>query len=410
MKIRNWMCLWLCFLLLPGIALAGEEAPGAIPAEYRDPLEKKLFRLFDMYDTMGGCVAVFQNGQVTYTYCYGTRTNGGEPVTPESLFQVGSISKLVGNMGLMQLLSENRIPLDTELGALLGYPVVHPEFPDLPITLRQVMTHTAALTEPAAYDAALDGEGRALAELLTGERAAQAFLPGVKPGTQSHYSNLGGGIIGVLIEKLSGQTLDDYMTRNLFAPLGVTAAYQPALLPEDSPLCDLYLMPQRQIAKSLRKETFFYTQPDPEHHYYLTAGKLVISAPGLCRLLIALCDDGVCGDVRLLPESAAREMRTLQNDRNSVGCESGRGLFMNIYHNLQVEGRTLYGHGGKANGMLCAAYFDPTDRTGVVMLTNGCRNQSSYNGVGMLGRRVLSAVYEEWLNKAHTVEDAFLVE
>ena len=83
---------------------------------------------------------------------------------------------------------------------------------------------------------------------------------------------------------------------------------------------------------------------------------------------------------------------------------------MNIYENIQVEGRTLYGHGGKAHGMLCAAYFDPADRTGVVMLTNGCNNTPSRFGVGLLGRRVLTAVYEHWLDREHVEKDAFAVE
>lgn len=74
-----------------------------------------------------------------------------------------------------------------------------------------------------------------------------------------------------------------------------------------------------------------------------------------------------------------------------------------------MDGRLLYGHGGKANGMLCAAYFDPTDRTGVVMLTNGCQNRSAYNGVGMLGRQILSLCYEQLIDPTHEAEDPFEV-
>ena len=427
MQRKRWVCAaaaaLMCWLGSLGAAAAEPAVPateqmlpdavGVMPAQTRDVLEGSLSRLFDQYDTMGACVAVFQNGQVTYTYCYGTRTNGGEAVTPDSLFQCGSISKMVSNIGLMQLLEEQNIPLDTDVGDLVGFPVRHPEYPELPVTLRQVMTHTASFNDSSAYSGGLDGDGRTLRQMFSGDWLKGAFLPGVKPGTKSVYSNLGGGLIGVLVEQLSGQTLDDYMKKHVFAPLGITAAYQPGLFAEDAPLCDLYQMPERRLSKSLRaerEETPVYTQPDPSRHYYLTAGKLVISAPDLCKLLIALCDGGVYEDVQLLGSVAAREMRTLQNDRWSVGCASGRGLFMNIYTDLQVEGRTLYGHGGKAHGMLCAAYFDPTDRTGVVMLTNGCNNQPSRYGVGLLGRKVLTAVYEEWLDESHVQVDAFSVE
>ena len=103
-------------------------------------------------------------------------------------------------------------------------------------------------------------------------------------------------------------------------------------------------------------------------------------------------------------------MTTRQDYRGSVYCQTGHGLFMNIITNDQVEGRTMYGHGGRAHGMLCAAYFDPTDRTGVVMLTNGCQSESMHNGVGMLGRRILTLCYEQIINPTHQREDPFAVE
>lgn len=224
------------------------------------------------------------------------------------------------------------------------------------------------------------------------------------------YSNFGGGLIGVLIEKLSGQPLDDYMNAHVFAPLGITAAYQAARLPKNAKLADLYYMPQRRVAKILRDEKTNLTAADPEHNYFLTAGKLIISAPDLAKLLVVLCDGGVYGDTRILKESTVRNITTRQDHIGSVACESGHGLFLNIITDNQVEGRTMYGHGGKANGMLCAAYFDPTDRTGVVMLTNGCQNQSVHNGVGMLGRVVMRICYEQIIEPNHRAEDPFLME
>jgi len=415
---KHWlMCrlaaAWLAFamLLAPASALCeSSEEPAPSTPEMVASLEDELPRLFDFYDVMGGCVAVFQNGEVTYVYTWGERQRGGDPVTPECAFQVGSISKMVANIGLMQLLETQNIPLDTDISQILGYTVRHPEYPDEPITLRQVMTHTAALADSSYYDVALSGKPRPLQAMLTGPIAEANFLKGQKPGQKSVYSNFGGGLIACFIEKLSGQTLDDYMTEHVFAPLGITASYQPARMPESIPLCDMYQMPARRLTKALREDPTHITEPDPEHHYFLTAGKLVISAPDLCKLLIALCDGGVYGDVRLLKESTAREILTLQNDLGSVFCDSGRGLFLNIIEDNQVAGRTMYGHGGKANGMLCAAYFDPTDRTGVVMLTNGCRNEPVRYGVGMLGYRTLTAVYELWLDQEHQEIDAFTVQ
>ena len=67
-------------------------------------------------------VAVIENGKVTYTYCYGDRRAGGEPVTVDTGFQVGSIGKLVANIGLMQLVEQGKASLESELGDLLERP------------------------------------------------------------------------------------------------------------------------------------------------------------------------------------------------------------------------------------------------------------------------------------------------
>lgn len=272
------------------------------------------------------------------------------------------------------------------------------------------MTHTASLRDSTYYESALNGDVLPLSELLEPNRIGALFYEEYEPGTKSVYSNFGGGLIGCLIEKLSGQLLDDYMDEHVFAPLGVTAAYQPALLRDDMPLCDMYYMPSKRVAKRLGEDTTAILTPDFERHYVFTAGKLVISAPDLAKLLIALCDGGVYGGARLLKESTVREMTTPQNGRGAVWCDSNRGLFMNIITDHQVEGRTMYGHGGKALGMLCAAYFDPTDRTGVVMLTNGCRNSSSHHDVGMLGRVIMRDLYNALALSGHVKENPFRVE
>lgn len=393
-RLIRLLCLCLC-IVCPACALGDTEA--------------QLDAIFARFSTLGASVAVFENGSVTYTYQYGTRSPNGEKITADTLFQVGSISKLVANIGLMQLVEGQGLSLDAPLSELLEIDVTHPRWPGDAVTLRQLMTHTASLRDSHLYNAALVGEGKGL-EKLFGEYAGFQFYSDHQPGTHREYSNFGGGLIGSLIEKLSGRTLDDYMQENVFEPLGVRAAFQPALLGADAPFADLYCMPRKQLAKRLGEDTQRFTRPDPMHHYCLTAGKLVIGAEDLCRLLIALCDGGIYGSTRLLQESTVHEMTTRQNFRGSVRCESGHGLFMNIITDDEVEGRTLYGHGGRAYGMLCAAYFDPADRTGVVMLTNGCNDDRMVGGVGLVGRTVLSLCYEHIIDPAIAVRDPFEVQ
>lgn len=396
-----------CFALLVALALCLPPLAGA--ETISGPAAQKLSAAFGQYDTLGASVAIFQNGQITYTYCYGVERIAGADITPDTAFQVGSISKMVANMGLMQLLTSQGLSLDTELGDVLGFSARNPAYPNTPVTLRQVMTHTSSLRDGGSYQSALDGHPLTL-ETLFSKRADRIFDPEHEPGSYRNYSNFGGGLIGSLIEKLSGQTVDAYLQANLFAPLGITAAFQPALMPGETRLAALYHMPERRIAKDLKSETHVVIEPDFQRHYTYTAGKLIISAPDLAKLLIVLCDGGMYGGTRVLKESAVGEITTRQDFRGSVICQSGNGLFLNMLEGSPLEGRTLYGHGGKANGMLCAAYFDPADRTGVVMLTNGCRNDGSRDGMGMLARLVTRICYEQVLAPRHTVQDPFAVD
>ena len=382
-----------CLLLLVCLALP---CTGAA-----EPVGEQLDRVFEEYSTLGASVAVFQNGRVTYTYTCGQIRPDGPEVTADTAFQVGSISKMVACIGLLQLMDDKGVSLDDELGDVLGYEVRNPYYPEVPVTLRQLMTHTASLRDASDYDDALEGEGLPLETLLV-ERARAVFSRS-EPGHERVYSNFGGGLIGPLIEALSGMALDDYMAQNVFEPLGVTAAYQASRLVGKVPLADMYLMPEGRLAKRPGDDA------SALEDYCFTAGKLVISAQDLCKILIALCDGGVCGDARILKESQVAEMTARQDHIGSVFCDSGNGLFLNVITDAEVPGRTLLGHGGKAYGMLCAAYFDPTDRTGVVMLTNGCDNRSDRNGIGVLGREILTLCYQEIIDPLHQVEDPFEV-
>ena len=367
--------------------------PAAIATAAETVWRADLAAVFRKYHTLGAVVCVIQNGAVAYTACYGARDLDGAPMTADTLFRVGSISKMVTGIGLMRLAEEGRLSLDADLSPLLGVPLRHPRYPDTAVTLRQLMTHTAALRDSDAYDRALAGEVTPLSQLFTGKLLPEQFLSYTKPGTRSRYSNFGGGLLGCVLEAASGTTVDAWMQAEVFAPLGLTAAYQSALLPADAPVSDQYQMLGRTLGEAVRDGAAAVTEPDPQTHYTWTAGKLTLSAPDLSRLLVTLCDGGVCGGKRILREDSVLAMRMLQNGIGSVTGRSNRGLCLIPQENTLVRGRTLWGHGGKANGMLCAAYFDPTDRTGVVMLTNGCDRRATYGSVGALTVAVTRLCY-----------------
>ena len=401
------LALALC-LLLPGTPRAMAAAPPQARAALHATLQQKLDSAFARYKTLGAVVCVIENGAVTDTFTYGVIAPDGAPMTADTLFRVGSISKMVTAVGVMQLVERGTLALDGDVGAVLGIPLRNPQYPDIPITLRQLMSHSAGLRDSGHYTIALRGEARPLAELFAQPQVRYLFHPGAAPGSRTEYSNFGGGLLGSVLEAATGQTVDAYMAANVFSPLGITAAYQSGALPAGVTVSDMYIMPGRRRAATVWDDPAPSAAPDAQRDYTLTAGKLILSAPDLCKLLIALCDGGVYGQTRVLTEQSAAAMRTVPNGEGMAAGSTGFGLSMNVLSGL-VPGHTLYGHGGKANGMLCAAYFDPGDRTGVVMLTNGCNNRPTEQNVGKLSLLVLRTIYADWLDQLHQFADPWLV-
>ena len=87
-------------------------------------LDETLNRDFAKYSAMGACVILFENGEVSYVYTTGVQKLGGDPISPQCGFRVGSISKMVSCIGIMKLVEEGKCTLDDDLSDLLGFPVL----------------------------------------------------------------------------------------------------------------------------------------------------------------------------------------------------------------------------------------------------------------------------------------------
>ena len=144
----------------------------------------------------------------------------GREVTVDDPSRVASISKLVVAIGVMRLVEAGKLDLDADVSSLLDWSLRHPEFPDAPISLRLLLSHTSGLTDDAGYwQTPLDGE---LKELLDDPEAWNA---GRAPGTWFQYANLNFPLVASVMENATGERFDLLMKRLVFDPLGVDACY-----------------------------------------------------------------------------------------------------------------------------------------------------------------------------------------
>jgi CubicO group peptidase (beta-lactamase class C family) len=376
------------------------DAPSLAPLSPTPPLPEdhavnaeRFNAILRQYKAVGASVVLIQGGEIVDVYHYGKANRADNiPVTDSTLFRIASVSKMVSAVGLLSLMEAGWFDLDEDVGKYYGFSVRNPAFPRDKITIRQIMTHTASLLDGGHYKRALNGDIVRLESVFNGTYASTDFAR-QRPGTKSVYSNFGGGLLGSLMELFTGLSVDEWMARAVFRPLGLTATYFTPNLPEGATIARIYDVDVLGVVLDSMKLTYKDASGDFERHYTYTAGGLSISAMDLAKVLILIAGDGSLDGQRILAPETVQEMRTLQNNIGSVLCESGRGLNLNIIPDSIVKGRTLYGHQGKAYGMICAAYCDPTDQTGIVLLTNGC-DTSTVNSIARIARDIIRQGYD----------------
>ncbi|MCC2954842.1 beta-lactamase family protein [Massilia sp. IC2-477] len=182
-------------------------------------------------------VLAIRDGQPVYEAAFGRRFIGNgvlpdKPATPATLYRIASISKMMTTLGLMRLVEAGKVDLDADVSDYLGFNLRNPHFPSQAITLRTLLTHTSSLRDEGGYSWPF---ATALKDVLVpgaplyGEGKMWSTRAG--PGAYFTYCNLGWGVIGTLMERVTGERFDLLMQRLLLQPLGVNAGYNVSMLP-----------------------------------------------------------------------------------------------------------------------------------------------------------------------------------
>lgn len=341
---------------------------GRMTPESRLRFELSMESILENNRTLGACVVLRRPSGQYDVFCHGTaRLSGRVPVTEETCFRIASVSKLVMTFGVLALCERGALNLDEDLSVYLGYPVRNPHFKDVPVTLRMLLTHTAAIRDEGNYGTRGMQKGCTLRELLEN---AENWL-NVKPGEAFHYSNLGAGAAGVVMERAAEKPLDDIMQDLVFSPLAIRASYDPRRISPRSDLANGYsmhfplpLLKYNAQALAKRKPEPF----DPERDYLCAAGRLITDSRGMAALLGLLASHGEMG---VLSAPSLDLMRAPQDGLGGVG-QIGRGLNTAALPSV-FPGFSPVGHQGVAYGMCAELFADPTTGAGVGVMTSGTR-------------------------------------
>ena len=209
MKIRtvkkSLLSLLLCLTMFC-VAVSAQKVAVPRPADSIASLERDIPDLMKKADVPGVSAALVRDGKIVWSKGFGVlNAESGDPVTTDTVFEAASLTKVVFAYGVLKLVDEGRLDLDTPLNKYLGnnYEVAPDDARIDRITARRVLTHTSGFPNWRARDA--------------------KWLPiNFTPGEKFSYSGEGFVYLSKVVEKLTGMKWEDYLEKAVLAPLKMT--------------------------------------------------------------------------------------------------------------------------------------------------------------------------------------------
>jgi CubicO group peptidase (beta-lactamase class C family) len=321
-----------------GDPLAGPQPPTRdIPSPLRAMAEHRV---------PGTAIAMFDGGQVTRCDGFGVLRAGGEPVRPDTIFPVASVSKLVTALGALHLVERGLLDLDADVNRYLR----HWRIPgDEAVTLRQLLGHTSGLTAPDQADYPPGTSTPSLVDLLAGRPPVTSppIVPAIPPGTEFRAANSNYAVVQQLIAEVTGRRFADVMRDDVFGPLGMTHS---SFDPPDA------------AGTAAGHDGEGHPLPDPWRiRPDVAAAGLFSTAPDLARVALEIRRAALdLGPALIGPELAAQMLRS------TPGAFYGLGTLVD-----DSGPDTEYGHTGECAGFRALVFGRLRSGDGIVVLTNG---------------------------------------
>ena len=285
---------------------------------------------------------VVRDAELVWSVPRGTATGGPEPGL-DLQYRIGSITKSLTAVTVLQCRDEGLVDLADPIGAVLG------DVPFGATPLRQLLSHTGGLPAEPAGPWWERHDGGDFAE-LTGRIGWQD--PVMPPSREQHYSNLGYALLGQVVERLRDSSWIDAVRERVLDPLGMrrtTYAPQP-------PHATGYSV--HPWSGRLDRE------PHADTGAMATAGQLWSTVADLGRYAAFWLDP----DPAVLEPATAREMRIPVGGGADDNLDSSYGLGLSL---ARRPGRAVFGHGGSMPGFLAGLAIDPQEGTAAIALSNG---------------------------------------
>ena len=344
-----------------------------------DSLNQVFLNTFKKKNKGALSAVIFDNEKILFSFYDGV-INKEKKLAPQadSLFMIGSNTKVLTSLGIFRLLEDGKLKLDDPITDFIPEFSVKSRIGDYPVTVENLLMHRAGI-QCDLYPFMVDDK-KTYDEMIAGLK--ETYRTTV-PGTMFSYSNLGFTLLGIIEERITGKKYYDFIKEVLLDPLGM----------------ELYISPEKALPESIRdrvaqsydkkgKRAF-----DPLAIMYPAGPCTYTTLESLAKIGQLLMNDGEVNGVRLYKPETIQLMKTLKvgdDLDNSIAC-IGYGLF---HHALNLDYKTgrVLGHGG--NTMYHHSRFDllPDEKVGVIVFSN-------FEKAPRLTRDIEVALFNEYLKE-----------
>jgi len=331
------------------------------------------------FPALSACI--IKDDQITWSKGYGYYDiQGKKSASIDTIYVLASVTKTIVGTAIMQLYDQGFFDLDDDINMYLPFDVRNPHFPDAPITIRMLLSHTSSLNtnnqmeyywfnfssdppfdffpEPFLREFLLP-DGRYYENSIWSTR--------YRPGEYAMYANIGFDLLSYLVEILANESFLTYCEDHIFFPLKMyNTSFNLSTLDIEQ-----VAIPYQRFAMryyKINEMDFLFGEYTPPDQYwrmrFYPAGGLYSTISDLSKFLIMHMNGGVYDGVRILEEETVMLMHTMQ-EGNNIGYGLA-WMHIGLSPGLQVSG-----HGGDIHGVDTWMLYEPTDNIGVIYLANG---------------------------------------
>jgi CubicO group peptidase (beta-lactamase class C family) len=343
--------------LLSILALSSAAALAGVPAHTDAQLQQwaddTLSGAIAQHRASGIAVAIVRDGKLMYSQGYGHSDQAGKVIVDPSQtpFSIGSITKSFTATAIAQLVERGVIrSLDDPANRYLRR-IQLPRKNERDVTVRDLVTHRAGFDE-STYDLATF---ETVSVPITSKEILKRLPPIIRtPGEISVYSNIGYGVLGVLIEDITGLTYGEYLRQNVFVPLEMTHSY-------------IRYRPQEEIGQPMEYSPSGEASPIPQgwayHPFISSSASLVSTAQDMAKFALGQLSAESGAVPALMNAATAR----LMHDRSIANAPSVAGFGMSFIAN-SWNGTRVTENAGSGPGFQALFILLPDLNTGFVAL------------------------------------------